>query len=81
VTKSNRLDSLRGPLGAGSPGPRAAEIFERPDLDGTLLAKGMGVPGTRVFVGCIREGATEGLASEGPPLIELLLLSRAARRR
>jgi len=37
-------------LGIGSPGARAAAMFEigRPDLDWTLLAKGMGVPGIRV---------------------------------
>ena len=37
-------------LGVGSPGARAADMFEigRPDLDWALLAKGMGVPGTRV---------------------------------
>jgi len=37
-------------LGVGSPGTRAADMFEigRPDLDWTLLAKGMGVLGTRV---------------------------------
>ena len=33
--------------------------IERPDLDRTLLAKGMGVPGyPGQFVGFIREGAT-----------------------
>src|SRR5579863_9865675 len=33
-------------LGVGSPGPRAAGMFEigRPDLDWTMIAKGMGVP-------------------------------------
>jgi acetolactate synthase-1/2/3 large subunit len=63
-------------LGVGNPGPRAANMFEigRPDLDWTLLAKSMGVPGTRVnsldaFVKALRAG----LESEGPTLIEVPL--------
>ena len=37
-------------LGVGDPGPRALSMLEigRPDLDWALLAKGMGVPTTRV---------------------------------
>jgi len=61
-------------LGVGKPGPRALDLFEigRPDLDWVSLAKGMGVPGTRVrsleaFVKALREGFT----SEGPTLIEV----------
>jgi len=63
-------------LSAGGPGPRAAAMFEigRPDLDWTLLAKGMGVPGIRVssldaFVKALRAG----LEGEGPILIEVPL--------
>jgi len=63
-------------LGVGNPGPRAASMFEigRPDLDWTLLAKGMGVHGTRVssldeFAKALRAG----LEGEGPTLIEVLL--------
>ena len=63
-------------LGVGSPGRRAADMFEigRPDLDWTLLAKGMGVPGTRVnsldeFGKLLRAG----LEGEGPTLIEVPL--------
>src|SRR6266705_7038516 len=50
-------------LGVGTPGPRALDMFEigRPDLDWVLLAKGMGVPGTRAgsldeFVEALRKG-------------------------
>ena len=63
-------------LGAGSPGPRALSMFEigRPDLDWVRLAKGMGVPATRVnsldeFAKALRDG----FAAEGPTLIEVPL--------
>jgi len=63
-------------LGVGEPGPRAKELFEigNPDLDWVHLAKGMGVPGTRVR--SLEEFATSlqrGYASEGPTLIEVPL--------
>ncbi len=61
-------------LGFGNPGPRALDLFEigRPDLDWVSLAKGMGVPGSRVttlegFARALRAG----FASEGPVLIEV----------
>jgi acetolactate synthase I/II/III large subunit len=63
-------------LGVGSPGPRAAEMFEigRPDLDWTLLAKGMGVPGTRVrSLDAFGKALRAGLESDGPALIEVPL--------
>ena len=63
-------------LGVGNAGPRALDMFEigRPDLDWVLLAKGMGVPGTRVisledFARALREGFEGG----GPMLIEVRL--------
>jgi acetolactate synthase I/II/III large subunit len=63
-------------LSVGNPGPRALDMFEigRPDLDWVLLAKGMGVPGTRVsslddFARALREGFEGG----GPMLIEIRL--------
>jgi acetolactate synthase I/II/III large subunit len=63
-------------LGIGNPGPRARDMFEinRPDLDWVSLARGMGVPGTRVtsldgFVEALRAG----LEGEGPTLIEVPL--------
>jgi len=63
-------------LGVGAPGPRAAELFDigRPTLDWVHLAKGMGVPASRVtsldaFAKALREG-TEG---DGPTLIEVPL--------
>ena len=63
-------------LGVGSPGPRAAGMFEigHPDLDWTLLAKGMGVPGTRVSsLDTFGKVLRAGLESEGPTLIEVPL--------
>jgi acetolactate synthase-1/2/3 large subunit len=63
-------------LGVGSPGPRAAEMLEigRPDLDWTLLAKGMGVPGRRVnSLDQFGKALRAGLEGEGPMLIEVPL--------
>ncbi len=63
-------------LSVGSPGPRAANMFEigRPNLDWTLLAKGMGVPGTRVTsLDAFGKALRAGLESEGPTLIEVPL--------
>ena len=63
-------------LGVGTPGPRAREMFEigRPDLDWVELAKGMGVPATRVnsldeFAKALRAG----FEGDGPTLIEVPL--------
>ncbi len=63
-------------LGVGEPGPRALDMFEigRPDLDWVQLAKGMGVPATRVtslagFAKALRQGFESG----GPTLIEVPL--------
>ena len=63
-------------LGVGSPGLRAADMFEigRPDLDWTLLAKGMGVPGVRVnSIDAFGNALREGLGRDGPTLIEVPL--------
>jgi acetolactate synthase-1/2/3 large subunit len=63
-------------LGVGSPGPRAAGMFEigHPDLDWTLIAKGMGVPGTRAnSLDAFGKALRAGLESEGPSLIEVPL--------
>jgi acetolactate synthase-1/2/3 large subunit len=61
-------------LGIGLPGPRALSMFEigRPDLDWILLARSMGVSGSRApsidsFAGALREG----FASDGPMLIQV----------
>jgi acetolactate synthase-1/2/3 large subunit len=63
-------------LGLGNPSARVLNLFEigRPDLDWSLLAKGMGVPATRVsdldaFAGALQES----LKGEGPTLIEVRL--------
>jgi acetolactate synthase-1/2/3 large subunit len=63
-------------LGVGNPGARALEMFEigRPDLDWVQLAKGMGVPGTRVTsLDAFGDALRAGLEGEGPSLIELPL--------
>jgi acetolactate synthase-1/2/3 large subunit len=63
-------------LGIGKPGRIAKDLFDigRPDLDWVHLAKGMGVPGTRI--GSLDEFAKAlrtGFACEGPMLIEVCL--------
>jgi acetolactate synthase-1/2/3 large subunit len=63
-------------LGVGNPGRRALDMFEigRPDLDWVQLAKGMGVPSTRVTsLDAFGTALKEGFASEGPTLIEVPL--------
>jgi acetolactate synthase I/II/III large subunit len=63
-------------LGIGDPGKRAAAMFEigRPDLDWTSLAKGMGVPATRVTsLDAFGKALQAGLESAGPTLIEVPL--------
>jgi acetolactate synthase-1/2/3 large subunit len=63
-------------LGAGDPGARALDMFEigRPDLDWVQLAKGMGVPGTRVnSLDAFGKALRAGLEGDGPTLIEVPL--------
>jgi len=63
-------------LGVGNPGARALDMFEigRPDLDWVQLAKGMGVPGTRVnSLDAFGKALRAGLEGEGPTLIEVPL--------
>jgi len=63
-------------LGVGEPGPKAKQMFEigLPDLDWVQLAKGMGVPGTRVTsMDEFAKALKEGFSSEGPTLIEIPL--------
>jgi acetolactate synthase I/II/III large subunit len=63
-------------LGVGDPGTRAREMFEigRPDLDWVHLAKGMGVPATRVTsLAEFAKALRNGFESAGPTLIEVPL--------
>jgi acetolactate synthase-1/2/3 large subunit len=63
-------------LGVGDPGERAAAMFEigSPDLDWAHLARGMGVPGTRVMsLDAFGKALRQGLEGEGPTLIEVPL--------
>jgi acetolactate synthase I/II/III large subunit len=71
-------------LGAGSPGYPTAHFEEigRPNLDRTLLAKGMRVPGTRVSsAGCFGKKLRVELKGEGLTPIEGTVESLAARCR
>jgi acetolactate synthase I/II/III large subunit len=63
-------------LGLGDPGPRAKALFDigRPDLDWVSLARGLGVPGTRVTsLEDFADALKRGFESEGPSLIEIPL--------
>jgi acetolactate synthase I/II/III large subunit len=63
-------------LGVGEAGERANAMFEigRPDLDWTLLAKGMGVHGTRVdSLDAFGKALRAGFEGEGPTVIEVPL--------
>src|SRR5271163_3948879 len=63
-------------LGVGAPGPRATDLFDisRPTLDWVHLAKGMGVPATRVTsLDAFAKTLREGFESDGPTLIEVPL--------
>lgn len=63
-------------LGIGEPRRRAMDMFEigRPDLDWVSLAKGMGVPATRVnSLESFARALREGLEGDGPSLIEVPL--------
>lgn len=57
----------------GNPGTRALDMFEigRPDLDWAQLAKGMGVPGTRVNSRWMRSEKRYGQDWKGRPNIDL----------
>lgn len=70
---------LRGELagvGAGTPGPRAAQMLDldRPELDWVSLARGMGVAGSRAAdLGEFAAQLRAALAQPGPSLIELVI--------
>jgi acetolactate synthase-1/2/3 large subunit len=63
-------------VGAGSPGQRARDMLDinRPDLDWVALAKGMGVPASRVEdCAALAAQLQRGIAEPGPHLIEVVL--------
>jgi acetolactate synthase-1/2/3 large subunit len=63
-------------VGAGSPGQRARDMLDinRPDLDWVALAKGMGVPASRVEdCAALAAQLQRGITEPGPHLIEVVL--------
>lgn len=63
-------------LGIGDPGRQASNLFDigRPDLDWVLLAKGMGVPASRVTsLDAFATALQQGFESGGPTLVEVPL--------
>ncbi|MEX1256952.1 MAG: acetolactate synthase large subunit [Gemmatimonadota bacterium] len=62
--------------GAGEPSPKGRALFEltRPELDWVSLARGMGVPGTRVGTAdALAEAIRKSFSEQGPFVIEALL--------
>jgi acetolactate synthase-1/2/3 large subunit len=69
-----QIELLR--VGAGNPGRKALDLFDlsRPDLNWVDLAKGMGVPGTRVTTADeFTVALGRSLAAPGPYLIEAVV--------
>jgi len=63
-------------IGVGAPGPRAASLFDigSPTLDWVHLARGMGVPASRVTtLDAFAKAVREGFEADGPTLIEVPL--------
>ena len=63
-------------IGISSPGAKASQLFDigHPDLDWVALARGMGVPGTRVdSLDQFAKALRNGFGSAGPALIEVPL--------
>ncbi len=63
-------------VGAGAPGPLAHAMLDigRPEIDFAALARGLGVPATRVATAEEFTVALEGaLAADGPVLIDAVL--------
>jgi acetolactate synthase-1/2/3 large subunit len=61
-------------LGIGEPGATASSLFGigHPDLDWVSLAKGMGIPGTRVdSLDAFNKALKRGFEAGGPNLIEV----------
>ncbi|WP_310535131.1 acetolactate synthase large subunit [Novosphingobium sp.] len=70
------LEAEYANMGFGTPGPRAAEMMEidQPTLDFVALAKGMGVPGTRVETAeDFHAALVRSCGEAGPTLIEVTL--------
>jgi acetolactate synthase-1/2/3 large subunit len=65
-----------GGVGAGTPGPKAADMLDigRPDLDWVAMARGMGVPAGRATTAEeFSKQLAAGLAAPGPYLVEAVL--------
>jgi acetolactate synthase-1/2/3 large subunit len=63
-------------VGAGNPGRKALDMLDlgRPDIDWVGLARGLGIPGTRVTdMTEFNRGLADGLARPGPFLVEVIL--------
>jgi len=70
------LQAELGRAGIAEPGPQARSLTDltHPEIDWVSLARGLGVPGTRVETADAFCSAFEGaLAEPGPSLIEALL--------
>jgi acetolactate synthase-1/2/3 large subunit len=69
-----QIELARG--GNAEPGPKARSLtsLENPELDWVALAKGCGVPGTRIeSVEAFSTGLARALAEPGPHLLEVMI--------
>jgi len=70
------LYSQLADVGAANPGPRAIDMLtlDRPTLDFTLLAKGMGVPGAKAHdLDELNKQLTYAMSTKGPYLIDVVM--------
>jgi acetolactate synthase I/II/III large subunit len=76
ANRSYRILEVEQQRAGARPGPAAASLTDlaRPAVDWVLLARGMGVPGTRVeTAAALGEALGRSLAEPGPHLIEMLV--------
>jgi len=70
------LYSQLADVGAANPGPRAIDMLtlDRPTLEFTLLAKGMGVPGAKAHdLDELNKQLTYAMSTKGPYLIDVVM--------
>ena len=76
ANRSYRILEVEQQRAGARPGPRAASLTDLsgPPLDWVLLARGLGVPATRVdSAAALRDALRRSLAEPGPHLVELLV--------
>ena len=75
-TELDALNQVIANVGAANPGPRAIDMLtiDRPTLDFTQLAKGMGVPGAKAHdLEELTKQLTYAMSQKGPYLIDVVM--------